>query len=105
MPVLFLNTESEVELGQFASHVGAVDDDPTLVWTTASPVKLASLETATSPAAAFEGEPGEAASVIATGVAITATSTRRRCLARDTCRFMCVLAPMSADPVPGSPGH
>src|SRR5215211_2745435 len=131
IPVLFLNTESEFEAGQLASHVGAVEDDPTSLCTTGAPVKLASLATATSPAAAFDtqsvpdctvvlesisngvtppsaacaGEPGDAASVIATGVAIAATSTRRRCLERDAYRSMCVLAPMSADPVPGSPGH
>src|SRR3954470_17241199 len=54
MPVLFLNTESTFDGGQFANQLGAVDDVPTSVCTTAAPVKLVSFETATSPVAAFD---------------------------------------------------
>src|SRR5215218_980042 len=114
MPVLFLNTESVLEGGQLASQFGAVEEEPTSFCTTAPPVKLVSLATATSPAAnldtqsvpptlvtvvfesisngvtppsaACAGDAGDAASVIATGVASAAAKTRRRCLARDTCR-------------------
>src|SRR3954463_4250826 len=54
MPVLFLNTESAFDGGQFANQLGGVDDVPTSVWTTAAPVKLVSFETATSPVVAFD---------------------------------------------------
>src|SRR5436189_5410235 len=51
MPVLFLNTESAFDGGQFANQLGGVEDVPTSVCTTAAPVKLVSFETATSPVA------------------------------------------------------
>jgi hypothetical protein len=117
MLVLFLNTESELELGQLASQLGAVFAEPTSLCTTGAPVKLVSFDTATSPVAAFEiqsvlptvvttvfesisngvtpasaactGEAGEAASVIATGAASAAVKIRRKGLERNTCRFMC----------------
>ena len=54
MLVLFLNTVSVFELGQLGSQLGSVDDEPTSVCTTAAPVKLASFDTATSPAANFD---------------------------------------------------
>ena len=56
------------------------------------------------PSAACAGEAGDAASVIATGVASAAAKTRRRCLERDANRFMCsLLGPPTRCRAPRSP--
>src|SRR3954471_14325370 len=111
MLVPAVKTESKVELGQLGSQLGGVVDDPMSLCTTASPVKLASFETATCPAVNFDSQSdpestlvfesisngvtpsaasvNEGVNVTTTGIVSAAAISRRRRLDTTGSRFIC----------------